>query len=92
MSECNPFPSCPDEQKKLKDAIRESSNALTRINGERDYINETKKMIKKDLKIPVKKFNQLVKTYHKQNFGVVTAENEEFELMYSKLFGEKDPE
>lgn len=74
-----------EERGRLIGALKEASAALARAEGERDYINTTKKKIAEDLKLPAKLVGRLVKVYHKQNFDEEHAANEEFEKLYLHL-------
>jgi len=74
-----------EERGSLLAALREVSNSLSRMDGEKDLIRETKKKIAKDLKLPNKLVSKLAKVYHKQNFDEEMAEHEQFENLYLKL-------
>lgn len=75
-------------KKVIKDAMFEISGAMTRIEGERDFIKEAIAKICEDFEINKKTFRRLVNTYHRQNFSKEVAEHEEFEKMYEDLTGE----
>ena len=59
------------ERKKVRDALQEISNSMTRIEGEREYIKEAKKMLVEAKLIDKKVLNRMIKVYHKQNFSTV---------------------
>lgn len=82
------LPSDPEVRKAIKKCLEELSGSMTRIEGERDYIKEAIKNICEEYQLSKKTFRKLAKTYHKQNFSLEVAENEEFELMYEQLTGE----
>ena len=82
------LPSDDFGKKVIKDAMLEISGAMTRIEGERDYIKESIAKVCEDFEINKKTFRKLVNTYHKQNFSKEVAEHEEFEKMYEDLTGE----
>ena len=82
------LPSDTFGKKVIKDAMLEISGAMTRIEGERDYIKESIAKVCEDFEINKKTFRKLVNTYHKQNFSKEVAEHEEFEKMYEDLTGE----
>lgn len=75
----------PADQKKLLDMLREASNSLTRIEGERDLIREMKKKVCDDLQLEKKVINRMVKVYHKQSFQEEVAEHEQFETLYESI-------
>ena len=82
------LPSDTFGKKVIKDAMLEISGAMTRIEGERDYIKESIAKVCEDFELNKKTFRKLVNTYHKQNFSKEVAEHEEFEKMYEDLTGE----
>lgn len=69
----------------LMAALRETSGALGRAEGERTYVSETKKKLAKDLGLAPKLISKLVKVYHKQSFEQEKADAEEFERLYLKV-------
>lgn len=75
----------PADQKKLLDMLREASNSLTRIEGERDLIREMKKRVCDELQLEKKVINRMVKVYHKQSFQEEVAEHEQFETLYGSI-------
>lgn len=75
----------PADQKKLLDMLREASNSLTRIEGERDLIREMKKKVCDELQLEKKVINRMVKVYHKQSFQEEVAEHEQFETLYESI-------
>jgi predicted transcriptional regulator len=76
----------PADKKKIKDAISEISDSMTRIEAERDLIKEIKAKIVEDHEITKKAVNALAKVYHKNSYTQVEAEQEEFTLLYETLF------
>ena len=82
------LPSDTFGKKVIKDAMLEISGAMTRIEGEREFIKEAIAKVCEDFEINKKTFRKLVNTYHKQNFSKEVAEHEEFEKMYEDLTGE----
>jgi len=65
--------------------LREASNSLTRIEGERDLIREMKKRVCDELQLEKKVINRMVKVYHKQSFQEEVAEHEQFETLYGSI-------
>lgn len=80
-----PIPSSPADRKAINDCIKEISNSMTRVEGERDFIKEAVADICKQFELPKKTFRKMVKVYHKQNFTQEKEENEEFEQMYETI-------
>jgi hypothetical protein len=75
----------PADQKKLLDCLRECSASMTRMDGEKDYIRESIASISKDLQLPKKLVEKLVKVYHKQNYDEEVATHEQFETLYETI-------
>ena len=77
--------SSESDRKKLFDAIKECSDSMTRIEGEKDFIKEATKKVCEDLKLPKRLVNRLVKVYHKQNYDEEVATHEQFETLYETV-------
>ncbi len=75
----------PEQRSKLMQVLKETSNALARVEGEKDYVREAKKSLVKDLGLPTKMVSKLVKVHHKQNFDQEQMEHEQFEKLYLKV-------
>jgi hypothetical protein len=73
------------DRKKLLDAMKECSNSMIRMEGEKDFIKEAIKEICDDLKLPKNIVNRLVKVYHKQNYDEEVAVHEQFEQLYETI-------
>lgn len=84
----SPFvmPSNPEDIDKIKKAIKESSDSLTRIDAEKDFIKDVSDALKVDYSMPRQLFNKLVRVYHNQNYSEESAKSEEFELLYETMF------
>ena len=74
-----------EEKDRLMKAVKEMSNSLARVEGEREYVSEATKKISDDVKLSKKLVSQLVKVYHKQNFAEVVAIHDEFADLYKAL-------
>lgn len=74
--------SSPADRKKIKDALQEISDSMTRISAERDFIKETVKDIASTFQLPKKHINKMARIYHKQNFQITQQETEELESLY----------
>lgn len=75
----------PADREKLMKVISECSNALVRIQGERDYIKEAVTEISKKFQIPKRLLNRLIRTYYKQNFDEEVAVSEQFQELYEQV-------
>jgi len=72
----------PTEKQKLLSALKEISAAMTRQEGERDFIKSTKKELREEFDYKVKTLNRLAKTFHKQNLQEEVEDFEEFQQLY----------
>ncbi len=73
-----------EQRTKLMEVLKETSNALARAEGEKDYVRESKKTLVKELGLSTKMVSKLVKVHHKQSFDQEKMEHEEFEKLYLK--------
>lgn len=81
------LPQDPKVREKIKKQLDEISNAMTRIEAERDYIRESIKETCDEHQLSKKTFRRMAKTHHKRNFPIEVADHEEFEEMYQELTG-----
>lgn len=84
------MPTSPADVLKIKNAVKEASNSLLRIEAERENIKAIREVLNDELGLPNAKFNEITKLYHKQNYSEVVAKDEEKVELYVKVFG--DPE
>jgi len=76
------IPSSPVDRKVVADGIKEISNSMTRIEGERTYIKESIDALHEKFNIDKKYLRRMARDYHKDQFEVVTEED----AQYSDLF------
>jgi hypothetical protein len=74
----------PDKEKLFK-IIKECSNSMVRMEGEKDYIREAIADTAKSMQLPKKLVARLVKVYHKQNYDEEVAVHEQFETLYETV-------
>jgi hypothetical protein len=74
-----------EDKKKIKGALQEASNSLTRIDAERDLVKNIMNDTSKNFQIPKKTVKKLINVYHKQNFSEEVATHEEFESLYETV-------
>lgn len=72
--------------KAIKGMVTEVSASMTRMEGERDLINESIKKVASDHEIDKKVLRKLASIYHKQVYHTVKQENEQVESSYAFLF------
>lgn len=77
--------SSPEDKKKLKNAITEISNSMTRMEAERDLIKEIVKEQSDQFQIPKKILAKIAKTYHKQNLTQEVEDHEDFVELYEEV-------
>ena len=82
----------PADKKAIRDALREISGALTRIESERTLISEAIKNVAEKYEIPKKTFRRMAKVYHKQNFNEEQETHQEFELLYETVMTSGAPD
>jgi nitrate reductase NapAB chaperone NapD len=79
------IPSNPADIKRIKDAVKQFSDCLVRVEGERDEMKAIADMIQEDLEIPKKVFVRLAKVFHKQSYDKEVQEKTDFEEFYEKI-------
>ena len=72
--------------KAIKGMVAEVSASMTRMEGERDLINESIKQVASDHEIDKKVLRKLASIYHKQLYHTVKQENEQVEESYEFLY------
>jgi len=82
--------SSPADRKKIKDAIIEISDSMTRIAGERDFINEAVKAIADEFDLSKKDLKKMARIYYKQSFQTEQAEMAELESLYITIIDNKE--
>lgn len=77
--------SSPADRKKIRDALQEISNSMTRIEAERDLIKDIKSDLVEQFEMTKKTVSKLARVYHKRNFNEEQAAQSEFELLYEQI-------
>lgn len=73
------------DAQKVRNAVVEVSDALTRAQAERELIREIVKKIHDDEGIDKRVFRKICQTYYKGNFQDETYLNEEFESTFTNV-------
>jgi hypothetical protein len=73
-----------DRQKLLK-VLKDCSDSMSRMEGEKDLIKESVKDICEELQLPKRLVNRMVKVYHKQNYDEEVTVHEQFETLYETV-------
>lgn len=77
--------SSPADRKKIRDALQEASNSMTRISAERDLIKEIANDLADQFQLSKKHVRKMIRVYHKQNFSEEVADQNEFEQLYEEV-------
>jgi cytochrome c556 len=85
MAKNFPIPSNPADRDAIMKAVKEMSGAMTRAEGEKDYIKETLKKLEETFNIPKKMIQSVLKAYHKDAANEVREANAEFEELLDAL-------
>lgn len=75
----------PEDREKLLKVIKNCSDSMARMDGEKDFIREEIKEISKQLEIPKRLVSKMIKVYHKQNYDEEVAVHEQFETLYETI-------
>jgi hypothetical protein len=84
----------PQEVKELQGALQEISDAMLRMDAEKELIKEIKSTVienHKD-KLTMKQLNKVVKAFYKDNFNTEVQEHQEFEVLYETITKQKSHE
>jgi hypothetical protein len=76
------IPSNPSDQKAIKDAMKQYSDCLVRVEGERDEMKAIADMIQEKYEIPKKVFVRMSKVYHKQSYDKDVQDASDFQEIY----------
>jgi hypothetical protein len=82
----------PVARKKIRDALQEISNSMTRVEAERDLIKEIISNVSEEHKIKKKAISKMARIYHKQNFDQEVKEFQDLEALYDDVTGRKTEE
>lgn len=77
--------SSPEDRKKLKNALQEISNSLTRVEAERDLIKDIVKNLSEEFELSKKVVSKMARIYHKQNFSEEKQAFEDLETLYEEV-------
>lgn len=77
------------DRKKIRDALQEASNSMTRIAAERDLIKDIAKDLADNYQLPKKQVNKMIRVYYKQSFSEEVAQQDEFEQLYDQVVNTK---
>ena len=78
-------PSSQEDKKKIRQALQEISDSMTRMEAERDLIKDILQTVEDNYKIKKKYTRRLAKVYHKQNFNQVQQDQQDLETLYESV-------
>jgi len=79
------IPSSPADRAKIQAAIREISGAMTRMEGEREFIKESFAALHEEFELPKKYMRKVAVAYHKQNLNKSKEEFSDVEDLYAAV-------
>ena len=79
------------ELETLKKGVKELSDVYTMQEAQRETVKSIIDELYEELKLPKKLIRKIAKTFHKQNFSQVVAENQEFELFVEGIVDQNQP-
>jgi len=85
MSNMVTIPSSPDDRKQIRERLTEVSNSMTRIEAERDHINEILADMQDEYELPKKHMRKVARVFHKQNINEVKEEFSDVEDIYNAV-------
>jgi len=74
---------------KIRKAIEEISDSMTRTDAERDLVKEIINKVNEEEGIDKRVLRKMARAYHKQNFHDETALNDEFETAFTNIMLKK---
>lgn len=80
------------DRRKLKSAIIELNDSMTRISAENDLQKDVLNNVAEEIGLDKKLVKRLARTYYKSNFNVEAEENKYFEEFYTVLLTTQDQE
>jgi hypothetical protein len=70
---------------KVKQVLTEISNAMTRIEGEREFIKDAIEVASEKYEIEKKILRKMARVFHKNNYAEELSTIEEFTTMYENI-------
>jgi len=84
------IPSSEEHRKDILNQIKQMSDALTRMDSEKEFIKDTVKFVKETYDIDPKWINKTLKDFHKNKFDETVKEFEEYEAFYETIVNMKN--
>lgn len=80
------LPSSEGDKIAIRKVLKEVSDAMTRIDSEKDFIKDAVTDLSKTYSIPKASLNKVVKIYHKRNIAEERAKVDEEFYIYDEIF------
>ena len=81
------LPSNPKDKQEIVQVLRNVSDSMTRIAGEKEAIKEWLDEASEKYEIPKKTLNKLAQAMHKENLREIVNEVEDLQALYESLTG-----
>lgn len=79
------IPSDDETKKRIRGALEEISNSMTRMGAERNLIKNILQDVEDDTQVPKKYLRKMANIFHKQNLNEVKTENDDVETLYETV-------
>jgi hypothetical protein len=76
------IPSSNEDRKRIKSAMKDVSDAMTKIEMQQEHIKEICVRMEEEFDLPKAKFKKVAVMYHKGNADIVSSDNSEIEDLY----------
>ena len=80
------LPSSEADKTAIRKVLKEVSDAMTRIDSEKDFIKDAVTDLSKTYSIPKASLNKVVRIYHKRNIAEERAKVDEEFYIYDEIF------
>jgi hypothetical protein len=79
------IPSDPKSKQTLLNALKEMSDSMTRVEGEKNLQKEIIEDVSDSVEVPKKYIRKMANIYHKQNLTEVKTEMDDVEALYEAV-------
>jgi len=79
------IPTSNEDKVKVKNAIKEISNSMTRIESERDLIKNIISDLAEDVEVDKRQIRKMARVYHKQNYTEEQDSFAQFQELYENI-------
>ena len=86
------IPSSEEDRLAIRRVMKEISDSMTRMDGEKDFIKDAIDDLSKQYSIPKATLSKVAKAYHKLNVAEERAKSEDTYYVYDSIFTSKQGE